>query len=312
MDHQYGGGTENMSTPAPHRALASVAENKFYGWCWFAFNLSDGAAVTIMGPHTNPDGPYPVKVPGVGGTYISPGPDFTPFAILGTLELTFWATSPLTGAEIPAGWRFRDVQILPRSDGKKPPHNNFEWNVTPWNPTPIGQFSSLSEYAEGGGDVVGSYDNGHFPFKGRGFCESVGFEPSTTYLPKLWNGIQVEYPARRMSNVSDRITTLKLDVPSLEKPKVTHLNGVTTPFHAPTPGIVSAVRNYLTTTVTWSVKGASKVYFDILPHESLPLTGHKIFFWHNTGSGPQNRDLPKNLIIEGQGTKEVVPIPIKW
>jgi len=259
-----------------------------------AFHLSDGAAVTIMGPHSSPDGPYPVTVPGVGGTYISPGPDHTPFKIVGKLELTSWAKSPTTGAQIPTGWKFTDVQILPREDGKKPPHANMSWTATPWHPTPVGMFANLCEYVEGGADIEGAYDGHHVPFHGRGFCESVGFEPTATFLPRLWNGIQVEFPEKMPSPeaISEKLASMSLHS-NPKAPQVHHLQAVTcaVPVEHKTPGYQP-----FTTTISWAVEGAARIHFNDGPN--MPPVGHEVFHWAVTAQGPQKQNVPHTLIIE--------------
>lgn len=52
-------------------------------------------------------------------------------------------------------------------------------------------FEGSASKSRKGGDVKGSYD-GTVPFGGRGFCESVGFEPSCTYNPRISNAVDLE------------------------------------------------------------------------------------------------------------------------
>jgi len=286
---------ENMApAPSPQRALTSIAENKFEGWVWFAFHLSDGAAVTIMGPHSSADSPTPITVPGVGGTYITPGPHHDTFKIVGTLQLTSWATSPITGAQIPTGWKFDEVQILPREDGKKPPHTTMSWTATAWYPTPVGQFANLAEYVEGGADVEGAYDGHHVPFHGRGFCESVGFEKTSTFLPRIWNGIQVEFPEKLPSQeaVVQKLASMSLHSDP-KAPQVHHLQAITSrvPVEHPQHGYEP-----YTTTISWAVEGAAKIHFN--NGQELPPVGHQVFHWAVTADGPKRQNVPHTLIIE--------------
>jgi predicted secreted hydrolase len=187
FDHQWG-----TAAPTPPDPSSTTS-----GWIWFGFNFDDGSAVTFMAPHDTA-APDPDKFNGFG-TYVPPttadsipppaGPvDGT--LIAGQVTITDHMVSPVTGATWPCGWEFAVADAV---GGGSP----FTIVATPWAKDQLGMFASLQEFWEGGADLVRTNPDG-VTIKGRGFCESVGFEPFANYWKRVLAFFGMpEGPARR-------------------------------------------------------------------------------------------------------------------
>ena len=182
IDHQLMMGNTNPPpppVPPPSRGFAPVTPCD--GWSWCEFNLDNGDAITVAGFQA---GILRTDVPVPYGFYVRATPGgWQAIPLQGTLALDRFVPG-IYGVLTPSAWTYQlvdaqtggslvDVEVLP----------------VPWYPDGSFASSNLSVYGE---TAVSVAMIDHAPLNaqtgpgtvatGSGYCESVGYEPTDSYV----------------------------------------------------------------------------------------------------------------------------------
>lgn len=194
FDHQWGTGMIPAGTsPYPVlRAAANLAAPAAPGWDFFVMNFDDGSAITLNHLQTAADAPWrdqkgpsspPARPPvPVVGKYMDPVG--TVFDISGMVAITKWARGvtsanpalyPISNNWFPHGW------TLDLCDTRLPSHMR-KIRIEPISEDPSAMFfANSAQYVEAPVMAVDAAGK----VRGRGFCESVGYENFSLTLAAL-------------------------------------------------------------------------------------------------------------------------------